>query len=190
MAASHVLHHVATTTSQSVAAASVGRSSGCGSRDIADTGSTTTTPTSQPRSCRSLACRSATWIPPDGSSVGTTNATRIPADLTAAPGLPGRPLSWGRMPEHGHAARSNASNDDRDARLGDLRHESERLRAAAATVPALERELATLRADLATIDASWSWRLTAPVRATRAAIVNRRQIALAAGRIVKRRLEG
>jgi hypothetical protein len=92
------------------------------------------------------------------------------------------------MPEHGHAARSNAS--DTDARLGDLRHESERLRAAAATVPALERELATLRADLATIDASWSWRLTAPVRATRAAIVNRREIALAAGRIVKRRLEG
>lgn len=94
------------------------------------------------------------------------------------------------MAEHGHAARSDASDDDHDARLGDLRHESERLRAAAATVPVLEREIATLRRDLATIDGSWSWRLTAPLRATRAAIANRRELALEAGRIVKRRLEG
>jgi hypothetical protein len=94
------------------------------------------------------------------------------------------------MPEHGHAARSNASDDDHDARLGDLRQESEGLRAEAAIVPALEREIAALRRDLATIDGSWSWRLTAPLRATRAALANRRELALAAGRIVKRRLEG
>jgi hypothetical protein len=94
------------------------------------------------------------------------------------------------MPEHGHAARSNASDDDHDARLGDLRQESEGLRAEAASVPALEREIAALRRDLATIDGSWSWRLTAPLRATRAAIANRRELAIAAGRVVKRRLEG
>jgi len=94
------------------------------------------------------------------------------------------------MAEHGHAARSEASDDHHDARLGDLRHESERLRAAAATVPVLEREIAALRRDLAAIDGSWSWRLTAPLRATRAAIANRRELALEAGRIVKRRLEG
>jgi hypothetical protein len=94
------------------------------------------------------------------------------------------------MAEHGHAAHSNASDDDYDARLGDLRHESERLRAAATTVPALERELAALRRDIATIDGSWSWRLTAPLRAARTAVANRRELALAAGRIVKRRLEG
>lgn len=92
------------------------------------------------------------------------------------------------MPEHGDAARSNASDDD--ARLRDLRHESERLRPTAATAPPLERELAALRRDLATIDGSWSWRLTAPLRAGRAAIANRRELALTAGRIVKRRLEG
>jgi hypothetical protein len=86
------------------------------------------------------------------------------------------------MPEHGH--------DDRDARLHDLRHESERLRATAAAVPALEREIAALRDELATIDGSWSWRATAPLRAARAAVANRRELALEAGRIVKRRLEG
>jgi hypothetical protein len=32
--------------------------------------------------------------------------------------------------------------------------------------------------------------MTAPLRAARAAVANRRELALAAGRIVKRRLEG
>jgi hypothetical protein len=47
----------------------------------------------------------------------------------------------------------------------------------------------SLRRELAAIDGSLSWRLTAPLREARVLVTNRRALALAAGRRVKRRLE-
>jgi hypothetical protein len=81
-------------------------------------------------------------------------------------------------------------DDAHDAAAADLRRERDRLRAVAAALPALERDVQRLRGDLAAIDASLAWRLTAPLRGARALVANRRAIALDAGRRVKRRLEG
>jgi hypothetical protein len=82
--------------------------------------------------------------------------------------------------------RDDASHD---AAAADLLRERDRLRAAAASLPALERDVHRLRGELAAIDDSLSWRLTAPLRGARALVANRRALALAAGRRVKRRLE-
>jgi hypothetical protein len=76
-----------------------------------------------------------------------------------------------------------------DAATADLLRERDRLRAVAASLPALERDVQRLRADLAAIESSPAWRLTAPLRGARALVANRRELALAAGRRVKRRLE-
>ena len=83
-------------------------------------------------------------------------------------------------------------DDDRhagDAARADLVRERERLRAEAATLPALERDVERLRGDLAAIEGSLSWRATTPLRTARWVVDNRRQIALTAGRALKRRLE-
>jgi hypothetical protein len=76
-----------------------------------------------------------------------------------------------------------------EAAAADLLAERDRLHAAAAALPALERDVEALRRELAAIDGSLSWRLTAPLRGARAIVANRRALALAAGRRVKRRLE-
>src|SRR5215218_1816961 len=87
IATSAVVHHVQTTTSQSRAAASATPSTGTAAPDDDASGvlrSTTTALASQPSRSRSVAaCVSATWIPPDGCSVGRTNATRIGATIPA-----------------------------------------------------------------------------------------------------------
>ena len=76
-----------------------------------------------------------------------------------------------------------------DAAAADLLRERDRLDAAASALPALERDVEALRRELAAIDGSLSWRLTAPFRGARAVVANRRAIVLAAGRRVKRRVE-
>jgi hypothetical protein len=75
------------------------------------------------------------------------------------------------------------------AAAADLLRERDRLRAVAASLPALEHDVERLRAELAAIEGSPAWRLTAPLRGARALVAHRREIALAAGRRVKRRLE-
>src|SRR5215218_7083355 len=97
IATSAVVHHVQTTTSHSRPAASPASSTGTAGADgasrAAGARSTTTALVSHPSRSRSAAaCVSATWIPPDGCSVGRTNATRIGATIPA--GVPtGRRLS-------------------------------------------------------------------------------------------------
>jgi hypothetical protein len=76
-----------------------------------------------------------------------------------------------------------------DAAAADLLRERDRLHEAASALPALERDVEALRRELAAIDGSLSWRLTAPLRGARAVVANRRALVLAAGRRVKRRLE-
>ena len=76
-----------------------------------------------------------------------------------------------------------------DAALAELRRERDELRAGAASVPALERDVEALRRELAGIEGSLAWRLTAPLRLARALVADRRALLLAAGRWVKRRLE-
>jgi hypothetical protein len=73
--------------------------------------------------------------------------------------------------------------------MAELRRERDELRSAAASVPALERDVERLRQELAGIEGSVSWRITAPVRLARALVDDRRTLLLAAGRRVKRRLE-
>ena len=83
-------------------------------------------------------------------------------------------------------------DDDRhagDAARADLVRERERLRAEAATLPALERDVERLRRDLAAIEGSLSWRATTPLRTARWVVDNQRELALTAGRALKRRLE-
>jgi hypothetical protein len=88
------------------------------------------------------------------------------------------------------SADSAAGTDDADdAAAADLLRERDRLRAHAAAVPALERDVQRMRLELAAIDDSPAWRITAPLRGARALVANRRALALAAGRRVKRRLE-
>jgi hypothetical protein len=76
-----------------------------------------------------------------------------------------------------------------DAAIAELRHERDALQAAAASVPALERDVEALRRELAGIEGSLAWRLTAPLRLARALVRDRRALLLAADRWVKRRLE-
>jgi hypothetical protein len=73
--------------------------------------------------------------------------------------------------------------------MAELRRERDELRSAAASVPALERDVERLRQELAGIEGSVSWRITAPLRLARALVDDRRALLLAAGRRVKRRLE-
>jgi hypothetical protein len=73
--------------------------------------------------------------------------------------------------------------------MAELRRERDALQCAAASVPALERDVERLRRELAGIEGSRAWRLTAPLRLARALVRDRRALLLAAGRWVKRRLE-
>ena len=76
-----------------------------------------------------------------------------------------------------------------DPARADLLRERERLRGDAASLPALERDVERLRRELAAIEGSLSWRATTPLRRARRLIDNRRELALSAGRRLKRRLE-
>jgi hypothetical protein len=76
-----------------------------------------------------------------------------------------------------------------DAAMAELRRERDALQSTAASVPALERDVEALRRELAGIEGSAAWRLTAPLRLARALVRDRRALLLAAGRWVKRRLE-
>jgi hypothetical protein len=76
-----------------------------------------------------------------------------------------------------------------DPALHELRRERDRLRAEAARRPALEIEVERLRRELEAIERSLSWRATRPLRHARRLVANRRQLALTAGRRLKRRLE-
>jgi hypothetical protein len=67
---------------------------------------------------------------------------------------------------------------DSQALMGEIAEEQRRLRPLAATVPALEETLADLERRIASIEGSVSWRLTTPLRASRALIVGRRAVAL------------
>jgi hypothetical protein len=73
--------------------------------------------------------------------------------------------------------------------MAELRRERDALQRTAASVPALERDVELLRRELAGIEGSPAWRLTAPLRLARALVRDRRALLLAAGRWVKRRLE-
>src|SRR4051812_47977478 len=97
------------------------------------------------------------------------------ADHTAGTGAQGPATIVRAMPDEANAAAA-----------ADLVHERDRLRAVAASLPALERDVQRLRADLAAIEASPAWRLTAPLRGARALVASRRELALAAGRRVER----
>jgi hypothetical protein len=79
--------------------------------------------------------------------------------------------------------------DDDGHATADLLRERDRLRADAASLPALERDVERLHRDLAAIEGSLSWRATTPLRAARRLVDNRRELALTAGRRLKRRLE-
>jgi hypothetical protein len=73
--------------------------------------------------------------------------------------------------------------------MAELRRERDALQRTAASVPALERDVETLHRELAGIEGSLAWRLTAPLRLARALLRDRRALLLGAGRWVKRRLE-
>src|SRR3954453_21058022 len=132
----------------------------------------TKTPTSHPARSRSAsACPSATWIPPDGSSVGRTNATRMQRRPYRRTGTL-RPATIVRaMPD-----------EATDAAAADLLRERDRLRAVAAPLPALQRDVQRLRGGLAAVEGWPAWRLTAPLRGSRALVRNRRDLVFAAGR--------
>ena len=91
------------------------------------------------------------------------------------------------MPEQTDAGAAAAVSDDR-ARA-DLLDEIDRVRVQAAAAPDLERRVRALHGELAAIEGSFSWRITAPLRHARWAVDHRRDLALAAGRRLKRRLE-
>jgi hypothetical protein len=83
------------------------------------------------------------------------------------------------MPDDGHAA----------ALLDEVAAEQARLRPLASTVPALEQTLADVQQRTAHLEGSISWRVTAPLRASRALIAGRRALLLRVGRRVRARLE-
>jgi hypothetical protein len=68
-------------------------------------------------------------------------------------------------------------------------HARDPLRAEAARRPALALEVERLRGELEAIERSLSWRATQPLRHARRLVDNRRELALTAGRYLKRRLE-
>ena len=76
-----------------------------------------------------------------------------------------------------------------DPVAADLRRDCDRLRADAASLPRLRRDVERLQGDLAALEGSLSWRATTPLRRARWLVDNRREIALTAGRRLKRRLE-
>jgi hypothetical protein len=77
---------------------------------------------------------------------------------------------------------------DSQALMGEIAEEQRRLRPLAATVPALEETLADLERRIASIEGSVSWRLTTPLRASRALIVGRRAVALRIARRLRAHL--
>ena len=83
------------------------------------------------------------------------------------------------MPDAGHA----------EALMQEIAAEQARLRPLAASVPALAAESAQLEREIAGIEGSVYWRLTAPLRAVQAVISNRRRLVLRAGRRVRAHLE-
>ena len=90
------------------------------------------------------------------------------------------------MDDDTHAAAAAVPDD---AARADLLRERERLRGDAASLPALERDIERLHGELAAIEGSLSWRATMPLRRARWLVDNRRELALTAGRRLKRRLE-
>jgi hypothetical protein len=75
------------------------------------------------------------------------------------------------------------------ALMDEIDEERERLRPLAAGVPALQQTLADLQRRIARIEGSTSWRLTTPLRASRALMVGRRQLALRLGRRLRAHLD-
>jgi hypothetical protein len=75
------------------------------------------------------------------------------------------------------------------ALMGEIAEEQRRLRPLAASVPELEQTLAELERRIARIEGSASWRLTTPMRASRALMVGRRTLALRVGRRLRAYLD-
>ena len=75
------------------------------------------------------------------------------------------------------------------ALLDEIAEESERLRPLPTSVPALEQTLADLGRRIARIERSAAWRLTTPMRASRALMVGRRKLALRVGRRLRAYLD-
>jgi hypothetical protein len=75
------------------------------------------------------------------------------------------------------------------ALLGEVAAEQDRLRPVAASAPALEETLADLERQVACIEHSLSWRVTTPVRASRAVIAGRRTLVRRARRRLRAHLE-
>jgi hypothetical protein len=77
---------------------------------------------------------------------------------------------------------------DNRALIGEIAEEQRRLRPLAASVPELEETLADLERRIAGIEGSVSWRLTTPLRASRALMVGRRALALRIARRLRAHL--
>jgi 3-phenylpropionate/cinnamic acid dioxygenase small subunit len=76
-----------------------------------------------------------------------------------------------------------------EALIAEIADESRRLRPLAESLPALEQTRADLERRIARIEGSVSWRLTTPLRASRALMVGRRMLAVRVGRRLRAYLE-
>jgi len=76
-----------------------------------------------------------------------------------------------------------------DALLAEIADEQRRLRPLAESLPALEQTRADLERRIAQIEGSVSWRLTTPLRASRALLVGRRMLAVRVGRRLRTYLD-
>jgi hypothetical protein len=83
------------------------------------------------------------------------------------------------MPDAGHA----------EALLHEVAAEQARLRPLASSVPELEHTLSDVERRIARLEGSVSWRVTTPLRASRALIAGRRALVLRVGRRLRARLE-
>jgi hypothetical protein len=81
--------------------------------------------------------------------------------------------------------------DDAQAQalLEEVSAEQARLRPLAGTVPTLEQTLSDVERGIARLEGSVSWRVTTPLRASRALIASRRALVLRVGRRLRARLE-
>jgi hypothetical protein len=76
-----------------------------------------------------------------------------------------------------------------EALLQEIAAEQARLRPLACCAPALEQSLSDVEQRIARLESSVSWRLTSPLRASRALIAGRRALVLRVGRRLRARLE-